>query len=164
MGLDFDITSAPPDTASIAAARAELEAERLRLRELNKRFLIVIVTIVAAIASFLLLVAVPLVSRPDMEGSFVFIIVYALPYFFFSVFVVGNTKHHYKVEVPQKALRIAETALEEGEQEDIGELFDACQAHAPLGAYQSQVESQGRVLFKGELEAMHRWLEEHTGK
>jgi len=34
-----------------------------------------------------------------MEGSFVFLIVYALPYFFFSVFVVGNT---IRVNVPKK--------------------------------------------------------------
>jgi len=164
MGLDFDIRSAPPDTARIAAAHAELAAEHQRLRELNKKFLIVIVTIVSAIVCFLLLVAVPLVNRPEMEGSFVFLIVYALPYFFFSVFVVGNTMHHRKVDVPKKALRLAEAALQEGEQDDIGELLDACQAHAPLGTYQSQVTSQGRALLKGDLEAMRSWLEAQTGK
>ncbi len=164
MGLDFDITAAPPDTASIAAVRAELTAERLRLRELNKRFLVVIVAIVAVLLCFILFVAVPIVNKSATEGGIVFIIVYSMPYLFFSVFVVGNTKHHYKVEVPRKALETAEEALQEGEQEDISALFDACQAHAPLGAYQCQVESQGRALFKGELEAMHRWLEEHTKK
>jgi hypothetical protein len=164
MGLNFDIMSAPPDTATIAAAHAEHAAERQRLRELNKKFLIVIVTIVSAIVCFLLLVAVPLVSRPEMEGSFVFLIVYALPYFFFSVFVVGNTMHHHKVDVPKKALRLAEAALQQGEQDDIAELLEACQTHAPLGAYQSQVATQGRALFRGELEAMRSWLEGQSGK
>ncbi len=164
MGLDFDITSAPPDTARITAVRAELAAERQRLRGLNKRFLIVIVTIVVTLLCFILFVAVPVVNKPDTEGAIVFIIVYASPYLFFSVFVVGNTMHHTRVEVPRKALETAEEALQEGTQEDIGALFDACQAHAPLGAYQCQVESQGRALFKGELEAMRRWSEEHVGQ
>jgi len=162
MGLDFDISSTPPDTANITAAREEFAAERQRLRELNKRFLIVIGVVLAIIVSFLLLVAVPLVSRPDMEGSFVFMIVYALPYFFFTVFVVGNTKHHHLVDVPQKALRLAEAALEQAEPEEISELLAACQAHAPLGTYQTQVAYQGRALFKGELDAMRHWLETHT--
>jgi len=164
MGLDFDITSTPPDTESIAAARAELAAERLRLRELNKRFLIVAVAIVTAIFCFFIFVAIPFATKPGTEGGFVFIIVYTLPYFFFSIFVVGNIMHHKKVDVPQKALRAAEAALQEGEPEDITELLDACRIHAPLGTYQSQVASQKRALFKGELEAMQLWLEAHAGQ
>lgn len=159
MGLDFDITSAPPDTAKIAAVRAEFAAERQRLRTLNKRFLIVAVTAVAAILCFVFFVAVPIVKDPAMEGSIVFVIVYALPYLYFSVFVVGNTMHHDKVEVPRKALEAAEDALEEGAQEDIDALCEACRAHAPLATYWHQVESQGRALFQGEVEAMRRWLE-----
>lgn len=164
MGIDFDITSAPPDIKSIAATRAELAAERLRLRELNKRFLLVIIPTVAVLLCFALLVAVPYASRPQTEGGIVFIIAYSTPYLFFSIFVVGNTMHHDKVEVPRKALELAEEALQEGTQEDIGALFDACQVHAPLGTYQRQVESQGRALFKGELDAMHRWLDAHVGQ
>jgi len=164
MGLDFDITSTPPDTASIAAVRAELEAERQRLREINKRFLMVIIPLVLSLLSFMLIVVVPAVSQPNIEGTLVFLAAYTLPYFFFTIFVVGNTMHHNKVDVPQKALRIAEASLEEVSQEEIEELADACQTHATLGAYQSQVETQGRALFKGELEAMRLWLEEHAGK
>jgi len=41
MGLDFDIRSAPPNPADIAAAYAKLAEEHQRLRELNKKFLIV---------------------------------------------------------------------------------------------------------------------------
>ena len=164
MGLDFDITSAPPDTAKIAAVREELAAERQRLRGLNKRFLIVIVSIVATLMSFFLFVGVPYTSKPETEGGIIFIIVYALPYFFFAVFAVGNTMHHSRVEVPRKALEVAEEALEEGTQEDIAALFDACQVHAPLSVYQCQVETQGRALFRGELEAMRQWLEEHDGQ
>jgi len=164
MGLDFDITSTPPDKTTIDKVRDEFEAEHQRLREINKRFLKVIVPIVATIIFFLLFFAVPAVSKPEMEGSFVFLIVYALPYFFFSIFVLGNIKHHNMVDVPKKALRIAEAAMQEGTQEDYQELLDACQAHAPLGAYQSQVETQGRLLFKGELEAMQRWLDKHVAQ
>lgn len=162
MVLDFDIMSAPPDNIKIAGVRAELAAERQRLKALNKRFLITVAAIVAVVLSFILLVAIPYVSKPSSEGSIVFIIVYSLPYIFFSIFVIGNTMHHDKVEVPRKALETAEKALEEGAQEDIVALRDACRAHAPLGAYQSQVKTQGRTLFNGELEAMRHWLEEHA--
>ncbi len=164
MGLDFDITTTPPDTSTIAATRAELEAERQRLRELNKRFLMVIVPLVLALLSFMLLVVVPVVNEPNTEGTLVFLAVYTLPYVFFTVFVVGNTMHHKKVDVPQKALRIAEASLEEITQEEIEELTAPCQTHTPLSAYQSQVASQGRALFKGELDAMRSWLEAHAGK
>ena len=164
MGFDFDITSAPPDKARITAVRAEMAAEHLRLRGLNKRFLIVAVTIVVALVSFLLIVIVPIAGQSSTDGGIVFVIAYSLPYLFFTVFVVGNTMHHHQVEAPRKILETAEEALEEGEQEDIDALFDAYQANAPLGAYQCQVESQGRALFKGELEAMRRWLETNTIK
>ena len=70
--------------------------------------------------------------------------------------------HHYKVDVPRKALRLAEEALQEAGRDDVIALRDACQAHPPLGTYQSKVASQGRALFKGELDAMRRWLEDHT--
>lgn len=163
MNIDFDITSAPPGPERIAAVRAALAAERLRLRAMNKRFLIVAAATVAAILCFIFFVAVPLVKRPDMEGSVIFVIVYAVPYLYFAVFAVGNTLHHDKVEVPRKALDAVEEALEEGAPEDVEALGDAFQAHAPLGAYRRQVQSQGRALFKGELEAMRRWLEEHAG-
>ena len=164
MGLDFDITSAPPDAEKITAARADMAAERQRLRGLNKRFLVVIVSVVATLVSFVLLVGVPYSSQPETEGGIIFIIVYATPYLFFFVFVVGNTMHHDRVEVPRKVLETAEEALEAGSQEDIGTLLDACQSHAPLIAYQRQVESQGRTLFKGELDAMRSWLESQAGQ
>lgn len=163
MGLDFDITTAPPDAASIAAARAELAAERLRLRAVDKRYIAVAIAIVAAIQCFIFFVAIPIVKNPGAtEGGIVFILVYSIPYLFFGVFVVGCTKHHYQADVPRKALRTAEAALVEAEQHDIDTLRDAWQAHAPLNAYQSQVASQGRALFKGELEAMRRWLDEQV--
>lgn len=164
MGLDFDITSAPPDSARIAAVRAELLAEHRRLRSLDKRFLIVSVTVLITIVCFVLLVAVPVVNDPNTEGDIVFIAVYALPYLVVSVFVVGNTMHHSRVEVPRKALRTAEAALQEGAQEDMDALRDACRAHAPLGTYQRQVASQGRALLQGELDAMRHWLDEHDGQ
>ena len=111
MGLDFDISSAPPDTASIAAVRADLAAERLRLRGLNKRFLAVAIAVVAALLGFVFFVAIPTASQSATDGSIVFILVYTIPYLFFSVLVVGNTLHHDKVEVPRKVLEDAEKAL-----------------------------------------------------
>jgi hypothetical protein len=159
MGIDFDINSAPPDPATITAAYTELAAERLRLRGLNKRYLIVIATILTTILSFIIFVGVPIVRKPETDGGIVFVIVYAAPYMIMSVFVVSNTRHHSQVEKPRKILEAAEEALEEGTQDDIDALLDTCRLHPPLGAYQRQVESQGRALFKGELEAMRRWLE-----
>ncbi len=163
MGLDFDITAAAPDGKRIAAVQAELAAERQRLRSLDKRFLIVAGTLLVAILSFVLLVGVPVVNDPSTEVGIVFITVYTLPYLVVSVFVVGNTLHHSRVEVPRKALRTAEAALQEGARADIDALSDAW-THAPLGAYQRQVASQGRVLLQGEVEAMRRWLDEHDGQ
>lgn len=160
MGIDFNVTSAPPDSAKIGAARAELTAERLRLRGLDKLYATTAAATVAVILCFIFFVAIPTVREPgNTEGGIIFILVYSIPYLFFAVFVVGCTKHHDKVDVPRKALRAAEEALQEAEQDDIIALLDACQTHAPLDAYRSQVASQGRALFKGELEAMRRWLE-----
>lgn len=161
MGLDFDITAVPPDAARIAAAREELVAERQRLRGIDKRYIAIAIAVIAAIQCFIFFVAIPIVKDPgNTEGGIVFILVYSIPYLFFAVFVVGCTKHHYQVDVPRKALRIAEAALLDAEQTDIDALRDELQAHELLRAYQSQVVSQGRALFKGELEAMRRWLEE----
>lgn len=163
MGLDFDITSRPPDEARIAAARAELAAERQRLRAIDKRYIAVAIAVVALLQCFIFLVAIPIVTGPgSTEGGIVFVLVYSIPYLFFGVFAVGTTKHHYQVDVPRRALRAAETALQDALQEDIDTLRDACQAHAPLDAYRSQVAAQGRTLFKGELDAMRRWLEERA--
>lgn len=160
MGLTFDITTTPPDAASIAAARAQLAAERLRLRAIDKRYIAVAIAVVAAIQVFVFLVVIPTVSGPgSTEGGIVFILVYSIPYLFFAVFVVGCTKHHYQVDVPRKALRAAEAALQDATQEDIDTLRDAFQAHALLDTYRTQVASQGRALFKGELDAMRRWLD-----
>ncbi len=164
MGIDFDINTAPPDTQHIAAAREQMAAERQRLRGLNKRFLITIVTIVAIIFCFLVFVAIPYTDKPGSEGGIVFLIVYTIPYFFLSVFVIGNTLHHDKVEKPRKILETAEAALEEGEQKDISELLDACRTHAPLADYQRKVETQGRTLFNGELDAMRQWLEDNCAQ
>ena len=159
MGIDFNITSVPPDSVRIEAVRAELAAERLRLRGLDKLFVTTAVAVVAAIMCFIFLVAIPTVREPgNTEGGIIFILVYSIPYLFFAVFVVGCTKHHDKVDVPRKTLRAAEEALQEAAQDDIAALLDACQTHAPLDAYRSQVASQGRALFKGELEAMRQWL------
>lgn len=159
MGIDFNITSVPPDSVRIEAARADLAAERLRLRGLDKLYVMTAVAVVAAIMCFIFLVAIPTVRVPgNTEGGIIFILVYSIPYLFFAVFVVGCTKHHYKVDVPRKALRTAEEALQEATQDDIAALRDAFEKHAPLNAYRSQVASQGRALFKGELEAMRQWL------
>lgn len=161
MGLDFDITAAPPDAASIAAAREELAAERLRLRAIDKRYIAVAIAAVAVIQCFIFFVLIPIVSNPssDTEGGIVFVLVYSIPYLFFAVFAVGCTKHHYRVDVPRKALRAAEAALNDAEQNDIDALDDAFKSNASLRAYQAQVSAQGRALFKGEIEAMRRWLE-----
>ena len=161
MGLDFDITATPPDAASIAAAREELAAERLRLRKIDKRYIAVAIAIVAAIQCFIFFVAIPVVTGPtSAEGTIVFILVYSIPYLFFAVFAIGCYKHHYDVDEPRKALRLAEAALQDAEQKDMDALREAWREHAPLDAYQSQVASQGRALFHGELEAMRRWLDE----
>lgn len=163
MGIDFNITSVPPDSASIGAARADLAAERLRLRGLDKLYAATAVAIVAVVLCFIFFVVIPTVHEPgNTEGGIIFVLAYSIPYLFFTVFVVGCTKHHFRVDVPRKALRAAEEALQEAEQGDIAALLDACQTHAPLDAYRSQVASQGRALFKGELEAMRRWLENHA--
>ncbi len=163
MGLDFDITMAPPDAERIAAARNELAAERLRLRAIDKRYIAIAIAVIAAIQCFIFFVAIPIIKEPgNTEGGIIFILVYSIPYLFFAVFAVGATKHHYSVDVPRKALRAAEAALLEAEQQDLDALRDAYQAHAPLDAYHSQVLSQGRALFKGEVEAMRRWLDEQV--
>lgn len=159
MGLDFDITSAPPGQAQIAAAREELAAEHRRLRSLDKRFLIVAVSLLVAIVCTVLFVAVPVVNNPSTEGGVTFVIVYTMPYLVVSVFVVGNTLHHSRVEVPRKALRTAEAALQEAAQEDIDALCDSGGVEHPIGAYLRGVKSQGRALLQGELEAMQGWLD-----
>lgn len=160
MALDFDITAAPPDAARIASARAELGAERRRLRAIDKRYIAVAIAVVALLQCFIFLVAIPIVTGPgSTEGGIVFILVYSIPYLFFAVFAVGATKHHFQVDVPRKALRAAEAALQEAEPTDIEALRDAYQTHAPLQAYRTQVAAQGRVLFKGEVEAMRQWLD-----
>lgn len=164
MGLDFDITSAPPDATQIEAARAELAAERLRLRTIDRRYIVVAIAVIAAIQCFIFFVAIPIVKNPGTtEGGIVFILVYSVPYLFFAVFAVGCTKHHYHADVPRKVLRAAEAALTEATPDDLNALREAYQTHAPLKAYQSQVTAQGRRLFKGELEAMQRWLNDAVG-
>lgn len=164
MGLDFDITTAPPDAESIAAARENLAAERLRLRAIDKRYIAIAIAAVAVIQCFIFFVLIPVVSNPssDTEGGVVFVLVYSIPYLFFAVFAVGCTKHHYRVDVPRNALRAAESALQDAEQNDVDALRDACKSHVPLHAYQSQVAAQGRALFKGEIEAMRHWLDEQS--
>ncbi len=159
MTLEFDIPRSPPPTREeIAARRAEGEAQRERLRQLNIRFLIFTIVIVLSVLSFVLFVAAPAVGRPEANQDLVFVVTYILPYLFFVIFVVGNRLHIKKVEKPRKALNAALVGLEEIPREEWERLMEEWSQYKELADYCEQIRNMGRSLLKAEQEAIQRWL------
>ncbi len=159
MTLEFDIPRSPPPTKEeIAARRAQGEAQRERLRQLNIRFLIFTIVIVLSVLSFVLFVAAPAVGRPEANQDLVFVATYILPYLFFVIFVVGNRLHINKVEKPRKALNAAMAGLEEIPREEWERLMEEWSQHKDVAEYCQRITAMGRSLLKAEREAIEKWL------
>ena len=158
MGLEFDIDKDPPSVQDIEDERARVTAELEALKQLNKRFLVITVAVVASVLAFLLLVAVPAVSDPAANQDLVFVVTYIIPYLFFFIFIVGNRLHINKVEKPRKALRAALDALQELPASEWERLMQEWSQHESVRAYCQRVRETGRALLKAEREAIEKHL------
>jgi len=159
MSLEFDINSAPPALVEIEAALEQATKDRALLRKKNIRFLIYILIIVAAYATFMLKVTIPLLDNPAVLPDFVATVAYFTPYVTFLIFLVGNSLHNKIIERPRKILDTAIPAFKEASDKRIAEISDCGQRYTEVSAYQQQVITLGRPMMNGEAEMLLQWVE-----
>jgi len=159
MAIEFDITKPPPALANITMGLKQAQQDRAALRKKNIRFLIYILLVVAAYATFMLTVTIPLLENPSVVPDFVATVAYFTPYLTFFIFFVGNNLHHKIIEKPRKILDTAIPALNAASSQQISEINDCGQRYSEVAAYQQQVKKLGRPMMHGESEMLLRWVE-----
>lgn len=156
MGLTFDIQSAPPAAAEIAAARERLEQDHASLERRDWKFFL------SAMFALLVLLAVALpigrdiLNKPSSDPTVVTAFVLFTPYTVFFVFNVYNILRHRRIEEPRKELRAALASLADLAPEEIETVVAWGRQNAAIADYQARVAAQGRSLVQGEVDAMKR--------
>ncbi len=159
MALEFNITTQPPTLTDITTELERATQDRILLRKKNIRFLICILLIVAAYATFMLTVTIPLLADPAAVPDFVATVAYFTPYLTFLIFIFGNTSHNRIIERPRKRLDTAITGLKESTPKTHAEITDCAQRYDEVAAYQQQTAALGRPLMVGETEMLLQWVE-----
>ncbi|MFZ5593041.1 MAG: hypothetical protein ACOY4D_02030 [Pseudomonadota bacterium] len=156
MGLTFDIQSAPPAAAEIAAARERLERDLAVIERRDWKFFL------SAMFALLVLLAVALpigrdiLNKPSSDPTVVTAFVLFTPYTVFFVFNVYNILRHRRIEEPRKEVRTALASLDDLAPEGVETVVDWGRRNAAIAEYQGRVAAQGRVLVQGEMDAMKR--------
>ncbi len=159
MALEFNIATPPPALADITAEFEQATQDRAMLRKKNIRFLICILLVVAAYATFMLKVTIPLLADPTVVPDFVATVAYFTPYLTFLIFIFGNALHNKIIERPRKRLDTTITALQESTQKTLAEITDCGQRYDEVASYQKQITALGRPLMMGEIEMLLQWVE-----
>ncbi len=159
MALEFDINSVPPPLTEIEAALEQAIKARALLRKKNIRFLIYILIIVAAYATFMLTVTIPMLDDPTVLPDFVATVAYFTPYLTFLIFLVGNNLHNRIIERPRKILDTAIPAFQAVSEKEAAEISDCGQRYPEVANYHQQVNTLERPLMRGETEMLLQWVE-----
>jgi len=164
MVLEFDINSAPPPLSDINAAFEKATKDRALLRKKNIRFLIYILLVVAAYATFMLTVTIPLLENPAVLPDFVATVAYFTPYLTFFIFLVGNNLHNKIIERPRKILDAAIPAFKEASEKKAAQISDCGQRYPEVAHYQQKISALGRPIMHGETEMLFQWVEKQMQK
>lgn len=158
MPLQFDVASAPPSLAELAAERERTVQYRALIERKNIRFLIVASVLLVSIVLFQLLVAAPAAGNDSTDPTVVGIIALYTPYIIGAFIFTSLTLHHKMIENPRKEVSTTLAALEEATPQEISEALDSAQRNNEVTLYQEKVAAQGRSLVRAELDAMQRRL------
>lgn len=164
MAIKFDINKVPPALANITLELQQAQQARALLRKKNIRFLIYILLVVAAYATFMLTMVIPLLEDPSVVPDLVATIAYFTPYLTFFIFFVGNNLHHKIIEKPRKVLDTTLKMLVEASPEELLEITKPGKKYDEVSAYQKQVATLKRPLMKGEVDMIQQWAEARERK
>ncbi len=159
MALEFTITTPPPALADIEAELEQATIDRALLRKKNIRFLVTILLIVAAYATFMLKVTIPLLADPTVVPDFVATVAYFTPYLTFLIFIFGNAGHNKMIERPRKILDTRLAALQVATPGSEAAIRDCGQRYREVADYQQRVTALGRPMMAGESEMLLQWVE-----
>ncbi|MDR2877577.1 MAG: hypothetical protein LBV36_06015 [Chromatiales bacterium] len=154
MPLEFRLNALPPTCEEIARAREEARLERAQMRRQNIRFLIVILLLVAAIMTIAIVGIIPQLDNPNAEPDVVGLFAYLTPYMFLTVFVVGNTLHHQRIEKPRKVLEARMAELGDASVEELDALESAPPYQQEVMVYRERLKALGRPPVRTEVQMM----------
>jgi len=164
MVLEFDINRAPPALSEIEVALEQVIHDRALLRKKNIRFLIYVLLVVAAYATFMLTVTIPILEDPGALPDFVATVAYCTPYLTFLIFLVSNNLHTKVIERPRKILDTAIPAFKQASEKRVTEVNDCGQRYPEVSDYQQRVDILGRPMMHGEVEMLFQWVEKQMQK
>jgi len=164
MVLEFEINGAPPPLSDINAALEKAIHDRALLRKKNIRFLIYVLLVVAAYATFMLTVTIPILADPAALPDFVATVAYCTPYLTFLIFLVSNNLHTKVIERPRKILDTAIPAFKAATEKRAAQISDCGRRYLEVADYQQRVSSIGRPMMHGEAEMLFQWVEKRMQK
>ncbi len=164
MVLEFNINDTPPALIEIENALKQVIKDRALLRRKNIRFLIYVLLVVAAYATFMLTVTIPILEDPAALPDFVAAVAYCTPYLTFLIFIVSNNLHTKVIERPRKILDAAIPAFKAASEKRVAEISDCGQRYLEVANYQQRVSSIGRPMMLGETEMLFQWVEKRMQK
>ncbi|VAW89208.1 hypothetical protein MNBD_GAMMA17-1016 [hydrothermal vent metagenome] len=164
MILEFNINNPPPVLTEIEDALKQVIKDRALLRRKNIRFLIYVLLVVAAYATFMLTVTIPILEDPAALPDFVATVAYCTPYLTFFIFIVSNNLHTKVIERPRKILDTAIPAFKAASKKRIAEIRDCGRRYLEVANYQQRVSSIGRPMMHGETEMLFQWVEKRMQK
>ncbi|MCF6324399.1 MAG: hypothetical protein L3J89_08760 [Gammaproteobacteria bacterium] len=164
MVLEFNIDTTPPALTEIEDALKQVTLDRALLRKKNIRFLIYVLLVVAAYATFMLTVTIPILADPAALPDFVAAVAYCTPYLTFLIFIVSNNLHTKVIERPRKILDTAIPAFKAASEKRASEIRDCGRRYLEVADYQQRVSSISRPLMHGETEMLFQWVEKRMQK
>jgi len=164
MVLEFDINSTPPALPEIEDALKQVTKDRALLRKKNIRFLIYVLSVVAAYATFMLTVTIPILADPAALPDFVAAVAYCTPYLTFLIFLISNNLHTKVIERPRKILDTAIPAFKEATKKRVAEISDCGRRYLEVADYQQRVSLLDRPMMHGEAEMLFQWVEKRMQK
>ncbi|MBL1260493.1 MAG: hypothetical protein COB33_008180 [Thiotrichaceae bacterium] len=164
MVLEFNIDNTPPALTEIEDALKQVTKDRALLRKKNIRFLIYVLLVVAAYATFMLTVVIPILADPAALPDFVATVAYCTPYLTFLIFIVSNNLHTKVIERPRKTLDTAIPAFKSATEKINAAISDCGQRYLEVADYQQRTRSLGRPMMHGEAEMLFQWVEKQMQK
>jgi len=155
MLIDVDFNTAPPTLADISEEREQAVSERAEYKKKNKIFAVVFFIIIAAWATFLITVVIPMIAQAKPDWG---MLVYFFPYLTFFIFIIANEIHTKKIEKPSKLLDKRIDELTEGTTDEINAIISNTKQSDEIVSYLEQVTAQGRLLVRTEIDAIQQWF------
>ncbi len=161
MGITFDIQSAPPTAADIAAARERLLQDKAVLERRDWKIFLAMIMVMVALLVLALTVGRPILEKGSSSPTIVTALVLFTPYIVFWVFAIYGNIRQGRIEAPKKEVNDALASLTSLAPEEIEKVTAWGHQNADIAAYQSLVATQERLLVQGEADAMKRWTDAH---